>query len=263
MNRRRTGKFSRGSQRKGTQAVRQVPGIHSVNETIKIRPDAIEEIWLRTDWQRSHQLLNFGKFAKSRAIRIKELSLGKLDEVCRGHQGIVALVNQTPEFDWASLEGDGAERIVFLDGIEDPQNLGAMMRTAWLMGVKVIFVPKDRAAGLGPTVCKTASGATEHVPLEICSDFSSIMRKLKELDFWVYALAEGQSESLYRLNLHHRVAWVIGAEDKGVRKATLKEADVGVCIPQIESGSSYNASVAMAIALSESVRTLVSSSPKN
>lgn len=237
--------------------LRCVVGIHSTEEVLKVRPQAIREIWLQEGWERSQQLQSFGEFAKAKRKNLKTVGLKKLDELSRGHQGVAVFVSDQPVFDWRLLEGDGPKCVVLLDGIEDPQNLGAMMRTAWLMGVNAIFTPKDRAVGLTPSVCKVASGGAEHVPLEATNNFTSVIEKLKELGFWVYALAEGQAENIYKLKLSEKVAWVIGSEDKGVRKSTLKEADVAVTIPQAESGSSYNATVAMAIALSETVRARI------
>ena len=241
--------------------LRRVVGIHSCSEVINVRPHAIQEIWLQQGWERASQLQNFANFAKKKKLSLKTVALKKLDEMSWGHQGVGIFVNESPQVDWSTLESDGPQRVVLLDGIEDPQNLGSMLRTSWLMGVSAVFTPKDRAAGLTPAVCKVASGGAEHVPIEASNNFTSIIKKLKDLGFWVYSLAEGGEQNVYQVDLPEKVAWVVGSEDKGVRKATMKESDAVISIPQVETGSSYNASVALAIALSETIRS--TDYPKN
>lgn len=234
---------------------RCVVGIHSCLEAISVRPEAISEVWLSEGWERSQQLEPFADFTSKKRVALKTVALKRLDELSRGHQGVAVFVDSAPVFTWDLLVGDDPKCVVLLDGIEDPQNLGAMMRTAWLMGVAAMFIPADRAAGLTPSVCKVASGGAEHVPVEVTNNFATVITKLKELGFWVYALTENESESVYKLQLAKKTAWIIGSEDKGIRKAIVRDADVAVRIPQVETGSSYNATVALAIALSETVRT--------
>lgn len=245
---------SRSIQNQDHFRLRKVVGIHSCSEVLSVRPESVKEIWLQQGWERSQQLHTFENFARKRNVKLKEVSPKTLSDLSWGHQGIATLTDSTPKFSWQDLEKPGRQTVVLLDGIEDPQNLGAMLRTCWLMEVSAIFTPQDRAVGLTPSVCKVASGGAEHIPLEASNNFTTIISKLKELNFWTYALAEHQSENIYTLDLPEKVAWIIGSEDKGVRKSTLKAADAAVAIPQTQTGSSYNATVALAIALSETHR---------
>lgn len=237
------------------EKLREVVGLHSCREALKVRPSAVKELWLEEGWERLSKLAWFGEEAKKKKIPVKTVGSKKLDQLCWGHQGVACLVTENPQFNFESLRGDGSKCLILLDGIVDPQNLGAMIRTSWLMRVDALFVTKDRAVGLTPSVCKVASGGVEHLPVVVENNFVQLIKSLKELGFWVYSLAEKDSESIYQQTFPEKVAWVVGAEDKGIRGAVLKESDVRVNIPQVASGSSYNASVALAIALSETMRS--------
>ena len=223
-----------------------------------MRPRAISEIWLKQDWVRSEQLSKIGEWAGQKAqagkLEFKEVGEKKLADLGRGHQGVAFFVSEEPQLNWSIFEQEKPQQVVILDGIEDPQNLGAMLRTTWLMGSQALFTTEDRAVGLTPTVCKVACGGAEHVAISTQNNFTPVLKKLKKHGFWVYGLAESGEKGLYELKLPEKVAWVVGAEGKGVRKAVLKECDEVVSIPQIEGGSSYNASVSLALALGEGYR---------
>ena len=236
-----------------TDRARWVVGIHSCAEALKVRPKAVREIWLRQDWKSSEQLRELAEIAEKRSIRIEARSPGQIDAIGSGNQGVAIACTESPEVDWDTLASDEKTVVLILDGIEDPHNLGSMIRTGWLTGVSGIFIPEDRAVGLTPSVCKVASGGAEHVPVE-AGHIPSAMERLKELGFWIYGLAEGGTRKPWDFKLDGKVAWVIGAEGSGIRKPTERACDELVRIPQVHTGSSYNASIAAAMALSETCR---------
>ncbi len=246
---------SRGeSQLQFNKKLRWVVGIHSVEEVLKVRPEAIKDFYIKESYERSEQFAKISKLLNRTNLEPKLIRENQLDDLCSTHQGIAVSVSESPEVDWDHLKDAQESIVVFLDGIEDPHNLGAILRTAWLMGVDAVFIPKDRSVALVPTACKVASGGAEHVPVEQVSNFTSELEQLKEYGYWVYGLAEGGEDSVYDLEINKKCVWIIGAEDKGMRKATEKACDIITQLPQVHGGSSYNASVAAAIALGETYR---------
>lgn len=233
---------------------RWVVGIHSCEEALKVRPRAVRELWLRSDWVKSQQLRALQEMAKAQRIQILERSEGQLDKIGSGHQGVALACTESPELDWGELEKAESALVLILDHIEDPHNLGSILRTAWLAGVKAIFIPADRAVGLTPAVCKVASGGAEHVPVVVETNLPALMERLKEIDFWIYGLSEAGKRVPWEFQLSKKTAWVIGSEGQGLKKTTERACDELVRIPQVPSGSSYNAAIACAMALTETIR---------
>ncbi|MEK7358403.1 MAG: TrmH family RNA methyltransferase, partial [Bdellovibrionota bacterium] len=212
---------------------RWVVGIHSCTETLKVRPKAIREIWLRLDYESSEQLREIAEQAAHHRIKIHTRSPGQLDTVGSGNQGVALAVTQNPELDWSSLEGPGPKLILICDGLEDPHNLGSILRTAWLTAVDAILIPVDRAVGLTPAVCKIASGGAEHVPVEASSNLPVEMKRLKDMGFWIYGLSEKGTRKPWEFELPEKAAWVIGSEGSGMRITTERACDELVRIPQV------------------------------
>ncbi len=236
---------------------RWVVGIHSCEETLIVRPKKIREVWLREDYLSSESLRHIADRAAKNKVLVHKKSAGQLDMIGSGNQGVALAALSSPELDWSGLSKDDAKHIVLiLDGLEDPHNLGSILRTAWLVGAKAILIPEDRAVGLTPTVCKIASGGAEHVPVEQHTNLASIMQKLKDSGFWIYGLSEKGKRKPWEFELPSKVAWVVGNEGSGLRITTERACDELVRIPQVESGSSYNASIALAMALTETCRQL-------
>jgi 23S rRNA (guanosine2251-2'-O)-methyltransferase len=236
---------------------RWVVGIHSCEETLKVRPKQVREIWVREDYLSSESLRSLADHAAKHRIPVQKKSTGQLDQIGSGHQGVAIAALKDPELNWSIFEKEDAKHIVLiLDGLEDPHNLGSILRTAWLTNVKAIFIPEDRAVGLTPTVCKIASGGAEHVPVEQHANLASTMQKLKDAGFWIYGLSEKGKRKPWDFELPQKVAWVVGNEGSGLRITTERACDELVRIPQVDSGSSYNASIALAMALTETCRQL-------
>jgi len=232
---------------------RWVVGIHSCEEVLKVRPKAIRELWLKEDFEHSQALRELAEKAERARVRLATKPQKQLDQIGSGHQGVALAVTEDPELDWADF-AEGKHIVLALDGLEDPHNLGSILRTAWLCGVSAILIPEDRAVGLTPAVCKIASGGAEHVPVEAHTNLASAIEKLKEVGFWVYGLSEKGSRKPWEFQLPDKVIWVVGHEGTGMRITTERVCDELVRIPQVESGSSFNASIAVAMALSETCR---------
>ena len=233
---------------------RQVAGTHAINELIKTRPRTVEALLFQSNWKSSAELRELMETAQAFKIRVEEKSEQQLHEICKSHQGAVAFSSAQLEFDPASVEKKENALVVALDGVEDTQNLGAILRTSWLMGVDGVIIPEDRAVGLTASVHKVACGGAEHVPILRDNQFSGPFEDLKKAGFWVFGLSHKAKKTIYDLKIPDKVVWVLGAEDKGMRNPTEKLCDELVSIPQSSAEASYNVSVSAALALAETKR---------
>jgi len=175
-----------------------------------------------------------------------------LDRVANGaaHQGVVAIgaAHAYAAYDDAIA---GAELIVLLDGVEDPHNLGAIVRTAHAAGANAVLIPERRAAGLTETVAKAAAGALEHVAVARVGNVSHALEDLKKRGFWIYGLDE-RGEQLYSdIDYAHPTVFVLGGEGHGLHQQVRKHCDVAVRIPMAGAISSLNVSVAAGVVLFE------------
>jgi 23S rRNA (guanosine2251-2'-O)-methyltransferase len=234
--------------------MRQVAGIHAVGEAFKVRPHSIKKFTIRDGWKESTELSALAKAAQNQNIKIESVPLSYLDKYLRGHQGVLIEVDEDPKMDRAAWDLPKRQMMLALDGIEDPQNLGAIIRTAWLMGVSGIFLPKSKASPLTAAACKAASGGAEHIPVEIHSNIAAPLNILKEKDFWIFGLSHQARDDLWNLKVPDKLVWVIGNEAKGIKAQSEKACDQLLRLPQADRGASYNASVAASLAMAESVR---------
>ena len=221
-----------------------------------MRPSSVVAALMRPDWERASHLHDLKARLDRAGIPIECRSAHPLDALGSGHQGIALCLITAPQLDWAQMEASDSAVVLILDGVEDPQNLGSILRTAWLAGVTAILIPNDRAVGLTPIACKVASGGAEHVPIEAHSSFGPPMERLKSLGFWLYGLSEKGRSRPWDLKLPPKTAWIVGSEGSGLRVNTERTCDELVRLPQVAGGSSYNASVAVAMALMETCRQL-------
>lgn len=233
---------------------RVVVGTHAVSETLKTNASKIQRMWLQKGFESSMELRKLEEESRTCGIPLELKAKEQLTKEFPAHQGAVLIVEGRPRLNWDDLVEKTESMVLFLDGIEDPHNLGAILRTAWLMGVDALFIPQDRSVHLTATVHKVACGGVEHVPVEIVPSFQASVEKLKEQGFWVFGLSHKASKVLYNFKLPEKVIWVIGAEDKGLRTTTEKLCDEMARLPQISAEASYNASVATALALGETSR---------
>jgi len=164
------------------------------------------------------------------------------------HQGVVALGAAGPHAELEDLLAD-AKLLVVLDGIEDPHNLGAIVRTAHAAGAAAVVIPERRAAGLTETVAKAAAGALEHLPVARVTNVSRTLEMLKARGFWIYGLDERGAQDYDRADYALPTVFVLGGEGKGLHELVKKHCDLLVRIPLAGRISSLNVSVAAGIVL--------------
>ncbi len=198
-------------------------------------------------------LQNIINLAKEKNVPIKYVNNETLDRLSetKHAQGVIAF---TTEFEYSTVEDILAKQeipfVLILDGIEDPHNLGSIIRVADCMGVSGIIIGKNRCCSVNETVIKVSAGATSYVKIAKVTNINSEIEKLKEKNIWVYACELGGSD-LTKSNLSGNIAVVIGSEGKGVSQLTKKLCDGIVTIPQRGNVNSLNASVATGIVLYE------------
>lgn len=229
-------------------------GIHSVREALKVRPGAIKRLGLRDDFMRAPQLKELADLAEASKIEIKSLTAIELDAIGSGHHGAAAVLTETPVFNLKDVKDLDPCVIVACDGLEDPANLGAILRSAWLLGAKGVLLPQDRSVSLTTAAAKVASGGAEHVPVEVCSNLPRELEILREAGFWVFGLAEKGTKLPWEFKLPSKIVWVIGSESSGLRVTVERACDELVKLPQVPGGSSFNAAVSASMALYESAR---------
>lgn len=196
--------------------------------------------------------------AKEKKIVIKEVDRKKLDSLCEGivHQGVVARVTPFKYCEVSDIlslakEKNEAPFIVILDEIEDPHNLGSIIRTAELCGVHGIIIPKRRNVGVTSTVYRSSVGAVEHMKVAKVTNINKVIDELKEEGIWVYGADIAGVEYSYEVDFAGPCALIVGSEGRGISKLTLKKCDKLVKIPMVGKINSLNASVAGGIMMYE------------
>ncbi|NLD67461.1 MAG: 23S rRNA (guanosine(2251)-2'-O)-methyltransferase RlmB [Limnobacter sp.] len=234
-------------------------GFHSVLARLRRAPDTIRELYVdeARDDGRVRELL---KLATDAGLRPHRVGHERLERLCprRRHQGVVA-VAEAASAPAVALE-ELLERIerpatlLLLDGVTDPRNLGACLRVADGAGVAAVIAPKDHACLLTDVAVQTASGAAETVPYIMVTNLARAIDTIRDADFWVIGTADEADHSLYEEKLDGSLAWVLGAEGKGLRRLTREHCDVLVSIPMLGQVSSLNVSVAAGVVLYETLR---------
>ena len=234
--------------------LRKVVGIHSCKEALRVRKNSeLKNIYFKPDWEKNKALLELESLALNKGLKPEVLSLKKLEALAQNHQGVCMHVKGAPHFDFNQLPEQAV--VLVLDQVEDPKNLGAIIRTAWLMGVHGIFLSSHHSAGLSSSVMKAASGGVEHVPIE-SGQLSRYFEMLKENNFWIYGLGSENKENLWAQKFEGRLAFVMGGEQSGIRQSLKKACDKHLFISQMNGSASYNVSVATGILLGECFRQL-------
>ena len=192
------------------------------------------------------------EMCRERGIPLRFEPRDALDRASRSatHQGVVAFGVAHSYVEPGEVPS-GAELVVVLDGIEDPHNLGAIIRTAHAAGAAAVIVPERRAPGLTETVAKAAAGALEHLPVVRIGNVSQALERLKSQGFWIYGLDEGGAELYSDVDYALPTALVLGAEGQGLHEHVQKHCDFLVRIPMAGSISSLNVSVATGVVLFE------------
>ena len=236
---------------------RKVIGIHSCREALKARSAKdLKIIYFKPGWQKSSVLAELAQLAEAKKLKPKILCLKKLNQIGESHQGVCVFVSHEFHFDISSAGRDSV--VLVLDRIQDPKNLGAIIRTAWLMDVDCVFISSRHSATLSPSVIKTASGGVEYVPIERRDSVHQCLKELKKNQFWLYALDAHSSKSLWGEKFEGRTAFLLGGESSGLRKGLKTVCDDQLFIPQKEKLSSYNVSVVAGLVLGELKRQRIS-----
>lgn len=256
------GGLGRGKEPEIPKDWRPVIGTHAIKEALNVHAKMGKLLWLRQGWEASGELREIQEMALAAKLKIEVKPESVIDRFGSSHQGAVLFMNGAPTLAMEGLESLDKSIMLILDGIEDPHNLGAILRTSWLIGVQGVLIPEDRAVGLTPTVHKVACGGAEHVPVEETTNFAKYAEEFKKMGYWIYGLSPRGKKSIFDLQLPEKVVWAIGSEDKGMRVTTERLCDELVYIPQSSAAASYNASVATAMALTETLRQHQSSGPR-
>ncbi|MBX2857952.1 MAG: 23S rRNA (guanosine(2251)-2'-O)-methyltransferase RlmB [Cellvibrionaceae bacterium] len=239
--------------------VEWVFGIHAVQALLKSAPQRIQLIQLvqgRQD-QRMQKLL---AAANNHNINLEYVERKQLDQSCAGkHQGVLARVvpgqQRDEQFLFELLDNlTGEPLVLVLDGVTDPHNLGACLRSADAAGVHAVVIPKDNSAGLNEAARKVASGAAETVPLIPVTNLARTLDKLKAKGLWLAGTDGDAQQTLYQADLSGPRVLVMGAEGSGMRRLTREKCDMLIKIPMCGSVSSLNVSVATGVVLFEVLR---------
>jgi len=237
---------------------RIIHGFHAVTARIRQHADSVAEVYLDSQ-RRDARARDLLKLAEKEGVRILAADSKRLDGLTghARHQGVAARVSATQRVqhldDVLETLSEPALLLV-LDGVQDPHNLGACLRSADAFGVHAVIAPKDRAVGLNATVEKVACGAAETVPYITVTNLARTLRELKERDIWVVG-ADGAAETELNGFRHTgALAWVLGAEGEGLRRLTRETCDELVRIPMLGSVESLNVSVSTGICLYEARR---------
>lgn len=235
-------------------------GHHAIQALLQHHPEQIRKLQYQES-MRDSGLLALLKSAKQQGISVEISKKQTLEKLTNGanHQGLVAHCVEQAAWQEVDLLAflQGLEKPAFLlllDGVQDPHNLGACLRSAYAAGVHAVIAPKDRSVGLTPVVRKVACGAAELLPFVQVTNLSRTMKDLKALGVWFVGAEMQQGEPLYNIDMTGSIAWVLGAEGKGLRENTKKHCDYLGYIPMPNPMESLNVSVAAGICLFEVVR---------
>jgi 23S rRNA (guanosine2251-2'-O)-methyltransferase len=242
-------------------AEQTIVGIHAVRAVLQRHPERVSRLWLDSGRQ-DRRLGEISELAASLGIPLQRIARADMDRrVGQGlrHQGVVATIVAGPELSDAGLpallQSLPADALVLvLDGVQDPQNLGACLRTAEAAGVSAVVFPKDRAAPVNATARKAASGAAETLPWIRVTNLARALDQLKEQGFWIVGATGDANSDLYQCAFSERSAIVLGAEGSGLRRLTRDRCDTLISIPMAGAVESLNVAAAAAVILFEAMR---------
>jgi len=233
-------------------------GLHAVKEALRAGTRSLQRILvLRTDRQFSELV----QLAKSKRVPVHIEPPAAFHRLVPGgrHQGVIAFVaakaysSMEEILERARLRGE-PPFLVILDGVEDPHNLGAVLRTAEAAGLHGVFIPERRAVGLTSVVAKVSAGALDHILVARVGNLSRLIGELKKAGIWIYGVEPSAGKPYVAIDMTGPIALVVGGEGEGIRPGVLKECDERICIPMLGSVESLNVSAAVAIVLFEGVR---------
>jgi len=232
-------------------------GIHAVTSALKSAAADVQ--WLQIAAESKNKRLNeIESRAHGSGIKVIKSSVKELDKLSsqQRHQGVIAgfkgsNIATEGQLD-TILDGvDGVPLVLVLDGVQDPHNLGACLRTADAAGVHLVVICKDHSAGITPVVRRAASGAAETIPMIQATNLARVLRALKQRGIWLAGTSDGVTENIYTTDLSGPLALVMGSEGSGLRRLTAELCDYLVSIPMAGQVESLNVSVATGVCLYE------------
>lgn len=235
-------------------------GLHAISAALRNDSVRMLEVWVLQGRQdaRMQEVL---ALAKQRGVVAHHAPRHTLDAMAPGarHQGVIARCMGLPSYSEGDLEVlldgvQGVPLLLVLDGVQDPHNLGACLRSADAAGVHAVIIPKDRASPLTATARKVASGAAESVPVVQVTNLARTLRELKDRNIWLVGAAGDADQSVFEVDLKGPMAIVMGAEGQGLRRLTKEHCDFLAHLPMAGVVESLNVSVATGIFLYEAVR---------
>jgi 23S rRNA (guanosine2251-2'-O)-methyltransferase len=232
-------------------------GIHAVAEALKAYPERIERICVERS-QKNPRILEIVKDARLKRVLISFEERTWLDRKAGGsrHQGVLCYAAEMESFDseeiFDRVKSPGL--LIALDGIEDPRNLGAILRSAEAAGADGVFLPRRRSAGLSATVAKASAGAASHVKVARVPNIARLIESLKERGFWVVGLDAASDLPIWKTDLAGPTALILGNEGSGLHRLVKEKCDFVVSLPIRGNVGSYNVGVAAGVALYEVLR---------
>ena len=230
-------------------------GVEPVRELISASPASVRTLYVKAGTQgRFTAEIGAVRASGGHVIHAEDEALAQMAGSAARHQGIIAAIR---EYGYVPLEQVLEEKpdpLLVIDGVTDPRNLGALMRSAEGAGARAVVLARDRTTGVTPAAVKASAGAWVHLKVARCGNVAQTLEALKAEGYWVAALAPDGETSIYEIDATRRLALVMGSEDRGVRELVKKTADFIVKIPMYGKVASLNVSVAAAVALFELAR---------
>jgi len=238
---------------------RRLYGWHSVHDHLRARPQHVLELYLLP----SIKGTALEALARQAQVPIRYETPAFFEDFTNGgvHQGVAARLIPFPYIALQDLLTKDGELLLVLDGLADPRNLGALLRTAEGAGVAGVIITESRSAPLSAVAEKTATGATAYLPIVRVENLARTLSTIREQGYWVVGLVQDAPQSLYDLQLSHKIAIVLGGEEKGLRQLTRQLCDCLVSLPMLGHVGSLNVSAAGAIALYEFLRRRLAQKP--
>ncbi|MFH0824733.1 MAG: 23S rRNA (guanosine(2251)-2'-O)-methyltransferase RlmB [Pseudomonadota bacterium] len=231
-------------------------GTHPVLETLKAGKRSVEALFASRDYAGHGEL---GSLCDERRLQIKQISPPDLTSLVGSphHQGIAAKVGPFPYVDLDDVFSDSSDKplpVVILDGVQDPVNLGNVLRVAECLGGSCVVIGKDRSVGVTPVAEKASAGAAAHVPVVRVVNLVRTIEQLRDLGFWMYAADAQAADTCYSADLGLRTVFVLGSEGKGLRRLVRGACDFSISIPLSGRVASLNVAQTAAVLLAETQR---------
>ncbi|MBW0454343.1 MAG: 23S rRNA (guanosine(2251)-2'-O)-methyltransferase RlmB [Candidatus Kinetoplastibacterium crithidii] len=239
-------------------STKTIAGFHAILARLHHYPESIKTIYIDAKRNDKRSIFLLDKI-NNVGCKVYHVETNRLDNMTGGmrHQGVVAICSEVKLPNDIEEILDGLQEpalLLILDGVTDPHNLGACLRTANAAGVHAVIAPRNRSASINDVVYKVSSGAADITPYIMVTNLARVLRDLKDMDVCLVGTDENAANNIYTVNATKSMAWVLGSEGKGMRRLTRESCDYLVNIPMLGTVESLNVSVASAVCLYESVR---------